>query len=869
MPHVIAIAVFLIVTLIFCRPALESNVVLQQHDMSGVRGMTHQLDEYKTVHGHSPLWLTNMFSGMPTFQTIGVAPDFYFIYYIDKALQLWLPQPMNYFFLCCLCFYIMCMCFSVNSYVSILGSIGYAFATYNPSIIGVGHITKMLSMAYAPAWIGSVYLLFQRKYLLGFFLTALFASLQLSQNHAQISYYLAIVIGIMCLINILNAIKNKDIKSGLIATGLVAITALIGLFSNATVYFPTLDYAKESKRGGQLIMDGKTTNQKTKDGKTSGLDREYAFQWSYGKLETVSLMVPGVQGYGAHVAQRDGDQTIFPMLDENSKTREYITTEMGVPAEQADQFTMSMSTKLYWGDQPFLDAPNYSGAVICFLFIVSLFFVERKHLAWILTASLVGIILGWGRNFPAINNFLFDYLPMYNKFRTPSMAFIIPQILLPFSAVLGLNNIYKNHETLSFDTLKKSLIAGALVLVAIASIYFTASYTNENKERTTAFNNLLAKQSMTQGSMDTLNKNFPPEKDNQLYEQFVQMTKGDVAKSRGMMQAFEKDRASLFGKDLLKTILYSLLVAGLLIMFFKTKTNKNILIVGIIILSTLDLFSMASNYLDANSYEDADKYANEEFVAQPYNNQILQDKDPNFRVFDISSGDPFQSSKPSYFHKSIGGYHPAKLGIYDDLYTYQLSGKININVLNMLNCKYIINQSQQGEQAAPIAMTNPTALGNAWFVKNIAYVKTNVEEMRALDNLNTKDSAIANISYEKTIGAITPADSNDKIKQTMFDNDAITYQSKTTGNKLALFSEIYYKDWKAYIDGKEAPIAKVNYVLRALNIPAGEHKIEFKFEPNIVKTSKTLSNIGNGILLIIFLFFAFSSYKNRKLDSNL
>ncbi len=856
LPHIIAIAVFLIVTVIFCKPAFESGVVLQQSDVTAVESMRHQSDVYKQQHGTYPLWVSSMFSGMPAYN-IAFEGSLSPFLYLDKAMQLWLPKPLNFFFLCSICFYIFCMCVRIKPYLAIFASLAFAYATYNPILVVAGHDTKLLAMAYAPALIGSILLIFEKQYLKGFILSALFATLHMQQNHQQISYYVFIIIGIMALFYLVRWIKEKDFAH-IGKAGAIAITAAaFGVMINSLLIFPVLDYAKDSKRGGQLIMDKKTDDTKTSaNAKTTGLSIDYAFQWSNTKSEGLNIMFPGVNGYGAYVTQRDNEYHVYPKLGDNSAVSNYLVEKLNVPEGQAEGVAMNLSTRLYWGDKPGTTGPAYLGAVICCLFVLGMFFADSKHKWWILTASLAGIILAMGKSLPSVNNFLFYNLPLYNKFRTPEMAMVIPQFLFPMLGVLGVQRIIDGNYTDGPKKFKMAAVAMGAVFALAAVLYISFDYSKENKERTKEMNAVFAKQdSSTNEKLQVINEKYQPLTDNQVYEDFLYQTKGDTKVARDLLSALRKDRQALLMSDIMKALAFSLITLGFIGLFIHKKINSTVLMVALPLLVLVDELPIGFKYLNEKSFESEDKYAAKEFSESPADKIILQDKDPNYRVFDMSGGDPFQDSKPSYFHKSIGGYHPAKIGIYDDLATYQLNGKLNVQVLNMLNTKYIVQRSQDGKGTTPYP--NPGALGNCWFVKAVKFVNGPVEEMKALDEFSPRDTAIVDNSFKNIVTGIVTPDSSASIKQTSFDNMAIKYESNSNTTNLAVFSEIYYRDWKAYIDGKETPIAKANYVLRALVVPAGKHTIEFKFEPKVFNTCFTISKYASWSLFILLIASVF------------
>jgi hypothetical protein len=861
LPHVVAIGIFLLVTIVFCKSSLESGIVLKQSDMSSAYGMSHQLSEYKKVNGHLPLWCTNMFSGMPAYQIL-MEGDYPPLFVIDKILQFGLPQPLNFFFLSCISFYFLCICLGVRPYAAVIGSLGFAFCSYNPIIISVGHITKMMALAYAPAVIGAIVLIFNKRYLSGFVLTTLLSALQLQQNHPQISYYLFLILGFMSIAYVIRFVVKKEFIHLTKTFSLLIVAGLLAIGANALILMTTLDYTKESKRGGQLVLN---KNEKQKDiitgNKTTGLSKDYAFMWSYGKAETWSLMFPAVLGYGSHQAQRDGDYTIFPKIKDNGPLITYMNEN--TPQLPAEQIASQLNGALYWGKQPFTEGPVYLGVVICFLFLMGLFVLDNKHKWWITAVCIFAVLLAWGDNFPEFNYFIFDNFPLYNKFRVPTMILVIPQLLFPLMAALVLDKLI-HEDNISWKPIKQSALATGLVFAMIGLFYFSSDFSNENKERTNAFNNIVKTGGTdAQAKISELDNKYKPQIDNRIYEGMLGSFSNDptttdpLKASRDFLSALRKERASFLMDDIIKALFLVVLSLLLIYLYTRKKINALLLVAGIGLISTADLFSFGKNYLDKNSYEIKDDFEANEFPLSDADRRILGDPDPNFRVFNTSGMD---ESHTSYYHKSIGGYHPAKLGIYDDLIAYQFKGNMNFNVINMLNTKYFI--VQQGDQK--MAQQNPQAMGNVWFVKAIQYVKDPSEEMLALTNFNPKDTAIVESSFKSKIGSFDIPDSTDYIKQTQFDNDVITYESNTKGSRVAVFSEVYYKDWYAYIDNKPVDFFKTNYVLRGMYIPAGKHKIDFKFEPPVYYTGRKISTAASWFIILLLLALLSKSFMQSK-----
>ena len=854
LPHVIAVLIFLFVTIIFCKPGLESNVVLNQSDGTAWFGMSHQSMEYKKEHGHIPLWNTNMFCGMPNYQ-IAMEGKWSPFSLIDSIFQLGLPQPFNFFYLACICFYFLCICLGIRPFAAIIGSIAFAFSTYSPIIITAGHVSKMMALAYSPALIGSVILIFNRKYWLGFILTAIFTALQIGQSHQQISYYLFIVLMIMTISYFIQYLKLKELSHFSKSVGLILIAGIIGVACNALSLMTSLDYSKESKRGGQLVMNANEksfSNSELKDGKTVGLSKDYAFMWSYGKAETWTLMFPGVLGYGSHQAERDGEYYVFPKIKDNGPLVNYLNENL--PQFPADQIANQMNGAIYWGSQPFTNGPIYLGAIVCFLFIFGLFYLDGKHKWWILTTCVLSILLSWGDNFKDFNYFIFDHFPLYNKFRVPTMILVIPQLLFPIMASLVVDKLISDETRSGWKSFKYAGISTLIIFSLISIFYFSSDFSKENKARTTEFNSIIKSGSPDiQNKLQQLDEKYKPSIDNQIYEGMFSNISRDpnitdpTRATREFVSALKKERASFLLNDIIRSLILVLLAGVLIALYLKGKINSIIMIIGLTLFCSFDLLQFGMNYLNDKSFDYKESHEESQFPMSNADKQILLDKDPNYRVFNSTTG--LDECKTSYYHRSIGGYHPAKLGIYDDLIANQFKGNINMSVLNMLNTKYIIQQ--QGNDK--VAQLNTGALGNVWFVKAANFVKGPVNEMRAITNFNPKDTAIIDESYKSLVSAFTAPDSSENIKMTAFDNDTISYESNTKSNHVAIFSEMYYKDWKVYIDNKPSEYFKANYVLRGMMIPAGNHKIVFIFEPKSYYQGVQISSISSWLLTLLFI----------------
>jgi len=827
-PHIIAIAIFALVALVYCKPSLNGKV-LNQHDTQGWKGMAQQSFEVKEKTGSFPLWTNSMFGGMPTYQIAmgGTSNIGAGIEVVRNAFSLWLPEPMSFFFIASLCFYILCIVLGANPWVSIFGGLAYAYSTYNPIIVSVGHNTKMMSLAYAPMIIAGLQLLFKRKYIVGFLITALFAAFTIGQSHLQVVYYLFIIAGCITVAFFINAYKEKNMLHGLKASALASAAGLLGLAVCAGSIMPTYDYAKETMRGGKSQLTLNASDSSTNKTK-GGLDKDYALRWSLGKMETFTFLVPGLYGGSNGGNEHTAD----------SKTVEKFG-EVGVPEENA---LGALNGYAYWGAMSSLSettsGPVYLGAIVCLLFILGLFYVNSWHKWWIIAASVIGILLAWGNNFMGFNSFMLEYLPFYNKFRAPSMALVIPQICIPILAVLTLSKLVNetDYEAV-FKKLRNGAIAAAAVLVLLGAFWAMADYTGK-------------------GDAD-IKKGF--------VENFSRKQNGqqDVAQGENLakeiMTAIRSDRKSHAGGDLLRTLLFMAAAVALVALVVKKKISPLLATVALTILSLVDIIGVDKRYLNYDDFREKEEVT-DAFTPSAADTQIKNDPDhANFRVFN-QSGNFTNESVTSYHHNSIGGYHPAKLGLYQDLIENQI-GKGNMGVLNMLNTKYFIGQGQNGQ---PIAQLNSGTFGPCWLVKGIKFVTSVNNEMLALDSTNLRDTAVINESFKASIKQLPVADSLASIKISERQNDKITYAFNASTPQFAVLSEIYYnRGWNAYLDGQKADYVKTNYALRGIAIPAGKHTVDFRFEPTAYKTGNAISFWGVALIYLILAVALFLLFKKK------
>ncbi|HET7117211.1 MAG TPA: hypothetical protein VFI29_12010 [Hanamia sp.] len=829
LPHLIAVAIFLIVAIIYCKPALQGKVV-QQADVQGWRGMAQQSFEFKDKHGYWPLWTNSMFSGMPAYQIALDARTKISLSYLTSVITLGLPVPISFFFLACICFYFLCVVAGANPWISILGGLAYAYSTFDPIIVAVGHNTQMVSIGYAPAVIAGLLLLFQKKYWVGFTITALFSSFLIAENHVQIVYYTLIIALIMTIAFLIKSYKEKQLKFAVKGAALGLLAGILGLACSAVTMFPTYEYAKESMRGGKSELTQEIQGNKTK----GGLDKDYAFRYSLGFGETFTFIVPGLYG-GSNGGNEYNTSSKF--VDKFS--------QLGVPEDQALQYEDHLS---YWGDQPGTSGPVYLGAIVCLLFIFGVVYLKSWYKWWLIAASIFGVLLAYGANLKGFNYFLFDYMPFYNKFRAPTMALVIPQFCFPLMGVLALSKLISKDIDIAeaWKKLKTTAIISAVILVLLAGFYLTASFSGPNDK----------------SFRDNIKQNMMHAPAGQQVSPQIEQQAEET--SRSIISALQSDRQSLMGKDLLRSFILIGLAILLMGLFLKKKVSSKILVGAMIILTGYDLLGIATRYLNSDNFVEPEDFESA-FIPTQADQQILSDPDhDNFRVFN-ETVDAFNDATTSYHFNSVGGYHPAKLGLYNDIITNQLS-KGNMKVFDMLNTKYFIVQNPQ--TGKPMAQLNPNAFGNCWLVKGIKYVDNADQEMAALDSTDLKDTAVVENKFKSEIKSAPKYDSVAYIKLVRNINDTIDYRISAPTPQFAVFSEVYYpKGWNVFIDGTKADYVKTDYVLRGMYIPAGNHEIEWRFEPKSYTIGRMTSIIASILVaLILIATIIFYTVKKKEPD---
>ncbi|AOW21930.1 YfhO family protein [Urechidicola croceus] len=806
-PYLIALAIFIFASLAYFSPVLKGKKI-QQSDITQFIGSSKEINDFRKENDAEPYWTNTSFGGMPSYAVSTYYPNDY-IKKIDRVIR-FLPRPADYLFLYFIGFFVLLMVLKVNWKLAILGSLGFGFSTYLIIILGVGHNAKAHAIAYIPLVLSGILMVFQKRYLLGFVITAVAMSLELNASHIQMTYYLMFAVLIYGVVQLIESIKNNElphfVKSLVVLVGAV----VIGIGTNATSLMATQEYAKFSTRSKSeltITPDGKTKEI------TTGLERDYITQYSYGWSETFNLFIPRFMGGTSHEEV------------ENSELQEFLQNQVNRGLDPSDANYIYRVSSMYWGDQPIVAAPAYIGAIFIFLFVLALFLVKGKLKYWLVAATIFSILMSWGKNLSFLTDFFIDYVPLYNKFRAVSSIQIIAEVCIPLLGILGLNSLISKDisKEVKLNALKWStIIVGGLAL--LFTVGGTGLFTFETL-RDVGFNDQLESQNIN-----------------------------------GYLDALVADRQTLFFNDSLRTLLLILGISALIWLFLKEKINQTIVLIGCGVLILFDLVNVDKRYVNDDYFTSARK-VDRPYKASDIDKEILKDKS-HYRVLNLTVN-PMNDGSTSYFHNSIGGYHAAKPRRYQELFDFHIA-KGNPEVLNMLNAKYIIGQSESGGVGVE---KNDNANGNSWFVNQLNFVTDANQEIIALDSLNTKNTAILRQEYATNLKNTYEIDTTANIKLKTYKSNELIYESNSSSTQFAVFSEIYYKNgWNAYIDGELTNIYPVNYVLRGLEIPKGKHTIEFKFEPTVIQKGNTYTLISYALLLLIPIGWFFIE-KRKKLDS--
>lgn len=794
LPHFLSIFGFVVVALLYFYPVLQGKQIFQS-DIVQYVGMSKELKDYRSEKGEETYWTNSAFGGMPTYQ-LGAHYPHNYIKKLDQTLR-FLSRPADYLFLYFLGFYVLMMVMKIDPLTGFVSALAFGFSTYLIIILGVGHNAKAHAIAYMPMVLAGIWLVFHHRYIWGGVLTTIAAALEIQANHFQMTYYLLFLILLVAIYFVVLLLKKRDWKS----LGWISLTftlaAILSVGLNASNIMATAEYTSFSTRGANELTiqpNGKPVTHQT------GMSYEYITEYSYGKAESLNLIAPRLFG-GSNSEKLDHKSEVYAFL-----------LDVGASPEDALDFASSMPT--YWGDQPIVAAPAYIGAVVFFLALIG-FFVMKNRIKWVfLTAVLLSLLLSWGKNFPILTNFFIDYVPLYNKFRAVSSIQVILELCIPILAAFGIYHFVQSDVAERWKALKNSsLIAIGLLLVLF----------------------------LLKGSFD-----FTGSVDEILRDNFERPYGVEFADS--LLEALRLDRKAMYVNDLMRSALLIALAVILLLGYHWQKISKQIIVLSIGLLMTIDLVFIARNYVNEEAFVAA-REMEEPFPMRPVDEQILKDTDLHYRVFEPQVG--MNGASTSYYHKHLGGYSAVKPQRMQQLYDFHIA-KSNLQVMNMLNMKYYITQTPQGQA---MYNENPDANGNAWFVQEVQNVNNTNEEILALNETNTKRQAVIGKDFsEKLTQKSFVVDSTAQITLTSYEPNKLVYTSENPKEGLAVFSEIYYpKGWKATIDGQEVPILRANYVLRALQVPSGKHEIVFVFEPEVVATGSTISLFSSIFLVLSML----------------
>lgn len=825
-----SLVVFVLLAFVYANPVL-SGKQLFQHDIVQYRGGAKELLDYRAATDKETYWSDSMFGGMPTYQ-MGSQFRGDIIKQIDSKLN-FMPRPVNYLFLLFGGFFLLGIVAVRNWKYALLGATFFGLSTYFYIAIAAGHNGKVNTIEYfAPLLAGILLVYIRKQYIWGFIVTTLFMGLQIAANHPQMTYYLFLALGFLFLSELVRAIQKKiTIRHFLISSGIVAASCIIGVGMNSQRIMANSEYVKETVRGKQILTNDSHT------GGTSGMDKESMLMWSYGKLETLNLFIPRLMGGGSQ--EPEGKEMM-------NRVQELVQENVGSQAEM-DRISQGFGNLTYWGDQPGTSGPAYQGAIVCFLAVLGFFIARKKYRYWILGASLLTIFLAWGSNFMPLSDFFIDFVPFYNKFRAPSSILVVVELLFPLIATLGLYRFFKDAE-LTEEYKKKVLLyvsGGTLGLVLILLIFGKSllGFHTENE------------------------KNYLP---------------------AFLLDYLVDERFKLFRADAIKAFIYVAIAAGVLFLSLKEKLSQNVALIVIGAVSLFDLWTVNKRYLNDENYADKVFAENpfqtekserlvEKVQENPNLSSILANVEVNrtletiaekdkthYRIFNNILG-TFSETNTSYFKSSIGGYHAVKLRRYDDVINeyFQTMDSVRVpNVLNLLNAKYWVVGGPEKPQAVP----NPKANGNAWFVSDIQFADSPNQEIKAIGVIDSKKTAVVAASDKKYFdGKPIQADSAAYINLMEYQPNELQFKSQSKTPQLAVFSEIYYPHgWKMFVDDKEVPYIKADYLLRAVHVPAGSHTLRMIFEPQVIETGKWISLICFGLFILLSGFGIFWMNKNKK-----
>ncbi|QNL51413.1 YfhO family protein [Olivibacter sp. SDN3] len=807
--HFAIIGIFIAICFVYFSPAWQGKVLIQS-DVTQAQAMQKEIMDFKKEDGKGPLWTNAMFGGMPSYQIWVYFPKNIGTH-IMAGIKGAVPYPIDVVLLYLLGAYLLFNVLRVRPWLAAVGAIAFAFTSYNFIYIEAGHASKAYAIALFAPVVAGILLTLRGKYLLGASVLALSLALQIRVNHIQTTYYLFIALLILLGIELYHAIKEKKLQAFFKAFACMSGAAVLALAVNAGLLWTTYEYSQESIRGKSNISSD------TKGSAQSGVSREYAYAWSQGVGESITFLIPDAYG-GATNRKLSPNANLVKLL-----------MSRGLSAEQA----MNAGIPIYWGDKPLpvgTAGPWYFGAAVLFLFVLGLFIVKGRMKWWLLGATLLSICLSWGRHFPLISDLFFDYFPLYNKFRAVESTLVVASFLIPILAVLAVNEIIQRGKNI--EKLDKKIIYSFSILGGIAFFVW---------------------------ALPELFFSFQTN-DHQQWVQSLGQQVQDNGFAQEIANALVQDRIGMARSDAFRSLIFVLLAAGVTWMLAKNKLKAQTAIIALGVLIAVDLWSVDRRYLNKESFVEQSQAQQAFFKAREVDNLVLMDKSEDYRVLDLTV-DPFNNASPSYFHKNIGGYHAAKLMRYQELLERQFGKSINEDVLDMLNTRYLITNNREGTSES--IRRRDQAAGNAWFVDRVTFVKNNEEEMNAIDSFDPKKEAFIHEEFkgkidEKRLGKA----SNASIDLTSYRPDHLIYEYSAPNDVMAVFSEVWYdKGWKAFVDGNEVPILRANYVLRAAQLPGGNHQVEFKFEPKSYFMGENISLVAS---LVLILALAFAIWRENR-----
>ncbi len=810
--HFAVAGVFILICFLYFTPAFQGKVLIQS-DVTQAQGMQKEIMEVRAKTGKAPLWTNQVFGGMPAYQIWAFYPD-NITTYVISALKTVFPNPIDTVLLSLFGAYLLFCVLKLNPWLAAAGAIAFTFSSYNFILLHAGHSNQAFAITFFAPILAGIILTLRGRYWLGAILTAFFLAMEIRSNHIQMAYYLMISLLIWVGIEFYHAIKNKTIATFFKSLAYLSAATLVAVMINASILWTTYEYGQESIRGKSNLTS------KTAGGAGTGLDKEYAYGWSQGVGECITFLIPNAYGGGSGGALKADSKVAQALIDK------------GVPQDQATGFAAQLPT--YWGGKPFTEGPWYFGAGVCFLFVFGLMIVRNRIKWWLLATVILSMLLSFGKNFTLVSDLFFNYFPLYNKFRMVESILVLTELAFPILAFLAIKEALLTKDKAFI--LKKLFLAlyitgGIALLVALLPTLFFSF------KSTTADEGLIA--------------------------QLTQAFQGDSAFANSIVNnALVQDRASLARADAIRSLVFVLITFGILWAFIKQKINLQIVSLAILVVTLVDLWSVDKRYLKDDNFqpkEDAMQVRTPREVDQ----FILRDPDPDFRVLDLTI-DPFSNASTSYFHKTLGGYHAAKLKRFQELIENQFSKSLNQDALDMLNTKYVITADPKTQAVGMKA--NATACGHAWFVQQVRFADNADQEMQAISSFDPKNEAIVDKKYQSAIDTKQNAiDTKGTITLTSYAPEHLIYQTGSTSNQVAVFSEIYYSEgWKMLIDGVEKPYFRADYLLRAAQIPVGNHKVEFIFHPNSYYTGEAISLAGSILLVLAFGGYVFAESRKKK-----